>query len=177
MDAMGRDVVNSNIISFSTFIGNRDAFRGQNIQHVLELEIAKKISYKNGYSKGIGDHEKFVVNAIRKKIEDYQNLTARIADCVREIVKGLNKPTEIRLKEARTDLSKFLVREITLLFVLDMKEKEEVWFTTTLNKLATEVFEDEKIYPELLFVNVYDKKIDTVAISSAYPSVRVYKDA
>lgn len=164
--------INKNNVDFSRFLGSNDIFYGQNLQHFLELEIAKKMSYQ----KGLQDHKKTIINEIRKSIEKYQSLTARIADCVREIIKKEEKPKEIGLKEARTDLSKFFTDEISILFIVDIVEKKEAWFTKTINQLAMQVFEEEKIYPELLFVNARNTKINKIAVSSAYPAVRVYKD-
>lgn len=134
--------------------------------HQTKVEQARKEGYKEA-QKELGEK---IEKILKLEINNYINFVTEIAD---NTYTKTNKifSESLRIVETRANFS-FGTRRIRLLLIIDGDYAKEIEFATFLHNIEKEVFEKNKFFCEILYVNKNKTDLNSVSISIDFPLAR-----
>lgn len=152
---------------------NLDSFTSREIlQTFIEDYLQTKIAQakREGYQEAQKTFGKEIEKKLKLEINNYINLATDIAD---NTYTKTNKifSESLCIVETRANFS-FGTRRIRLLLIIDGNYAKEIEFATFLYNIEKEVFEKNKFFCEILYVNKSETDLNSVSISIDFPLVR-----
>lgn len=152
---------------------NLDLFASkEKLQTLIENYLQTKIAQarKEGYQEAQKAFGKEIEKKLKLEINNYINLVTIIADNTHEKTNEIFSES-LRIVETRANFS-FGTRRIKLLLIIEGDYTKEIEFATFLHNIEKEVFEKNRFFCEILYINKGETKLNSVSIGIDFPLVR-----